>query len=120
LGERSLAGFAWGGVTLCAGNFIYDAVTPQKRVRCIGYFNVINGTAIFLGASLGGFLASRLPPLQGYSLLSLFALSSAFRLFFYLIMFRSFREVRSSREVSLQELFFSVVGIRPLIDVSPD
>ncbi|HZD41752.1 MAG TPA: MFS transporter, partial [Terriglobales bacterium] len=28
------AGFAWSGVTLSAGNFIYDAVTPQKRVRC--------------------------------------------------------------------------------------
>jgi MFS family permease len=117
---QMLGGFAWGGVTLCAGNFVYDAVTPQKRVRCIGYFNVINGTAVFLGASLGGFLASRLPPLQGYSLLSLFALSSACRLFFFLVMFRGFREVRTSREVSLQELFFSVVGIRPLIDVSPD
>jgi len=36
-----LAGFSWSGVTLSAGNFIYDAVTPQKRVRCIAYFNVI-------------------------------------------------------------------------------
>jgi MFS family permease len=68
-------GFAWSGVTLSAANFIYDAVTPQKRVRCIAYFNVINGLALFLGSSLGGFLASRLPPLFGYSLLSLFALS---------------------------------------------
>ncbi|MGH7831880.1 MAG: MFS transporter, partial [Candidatus Binatia bacterium] len=50
------AGFSWSGMTLCAANFIYDAVTPQKRVRCIGYFNVINGTALFLGATLGGFL----------------------------------------------------------------
>jgi MFS family permease len=117
---QMLAGFAWSGVTLSAGNFIYDAVTAQKRVRCIGYFNVLNGTALFLGASLGGFLASRLPPLQGYRLLSLFALSAACRLFFYFVLFRSFREVRSAREVSLQELFFSVVGIRPLIDVSRD
>jgi MFS family permease len=117
---QMFAGFAWSGVTLCASNFIYDAVTPQKRVRCIGYFNVINGTALFLGASVGGFLASRLPPLQGYSLLSLFALSSLCRLIFYFILFHRFQEVRPSREVSIQELFFSVVGIRPLIGTSRD
>ncbi|MGE5303829.1 MAG: MFS transporter [Alphaproteobacteria bacterium] len=114
------AGFSWSGVTLCSGNFIYDAVTPQKRVRCIAYFNVINGVAIFLGSSIGGFLASRLPPLFGYRLLSLFALSCLGRLIFYLLLSRRFREVRPAHEVSLQELFFSVVGIRPLVGPTRD
>lgn len=117
---QMFAGFAWSGVTLCATNFIYDAVTPQKRVRCIAYFHVIHGTAIFLGASLGGFLASRLPPLQGYSLLTLFLVSGICRLSCYFMFFHRFREVRPSREVSIQELFFSVVGIRPLIGISRD
>jgi MFS family permease len=108
-------GFSWSGVTLSAANFIYDAVTPQKRVRCIAYFNVINGVALFLGSSTGGFLAARLPPLFGYSLLSLFALSCLCRLFFYLLLSRSFREVRPAHEVTVHELFFSVVGIRPLV-----
>jgi MFS family permease len=114
------AGFSWSGVTLSAGNFIYDAVTPQKRVRCIAYFNVINGLALFLGSSLGGFLASRLPPLFGHRLLGLFALSCSCRLFFYLLLSRSFREVRAAHEVSIQELFFSVVGIRPLVGPARD
>jgi MFS family permease len=114
------AGFSWSGVTLCAGNFIYDAVTPQKRVRCIAYFNVINGVAIFMGSSIGGFLASRLPPLFGFRLLSLFALSCLGRLIFYLLLSRRFREVRPAHEVSLQELFFSVVGIRPLVGPARD
>jgi MFS family permease len=113
-------GFSWSGVTLSAANFIYDAVTPQKRIRCIAYFNVINGVALFLGSSLGGFLASRLPPVFGYKLLSLFALSCFCRLFFYLLLSRSFREVRPTHEVSIQELFFSVVGIRPLVGRSQD
>jgi MFS family permease len=108
-------GFAWSGVTLCTGNFIYDAVTPQKRVRCIAYFNVVNGVALFLGSSLGGFLGSQLPPILGYRLLSLFALSSLCRLAVYLLLSRSFREVRPAHEASIQELFFSVVGIRPLV-----
>jgi MFS family permease len=109
------AGFSWSGVTLCSGNFIYDAVTPQKRVRCIAYFNVINGVAIFLGSSIGGFLASRLPPFFGYRLVSLFAVSFFARLVFYLLFSRRFREVRPAHDVSLQDLFFSVVGIRPLV-----
>ena len=41
------AGFSWSGVTLSSGNFIYDAVTPQKRVRCIAYFNVIMAWRFF-------------------------------------------------------------------------
>lgn len=112
---QMFAGFAWSGVTLSAANFIYDAVTPQKRVRCIAYFNVINGVALFLGSSLGGFLGSRLPPLFGYRLLALFGLSCLCRLCFYLLLSRSFREVRTAHEVSIQEVFFSVVGIRPLL-----
>jgi MFS family permease len=113
-------GFSWSGVAISTGNFIYDAVTPPKRVRCIAYFNVINGLAIFIGSTLGGFLASRLPPVFGYRLLALFALSCVCRLAFCLLLSRSFREVRAAHEVSLQELFFSVVGIRPLIGPARD
>ncbi len=114
------AGFSWSGVTLSSANFIYDAVTPQKRVRCIAYFNVIHGVAVFCGSSLGGYLASRLPLFFGYQLLSLFALSFGCRFLFYLVLSRSFREVRRAHEVSLRELFFSVVGIRPLLGPAQD
>jgi MFS family permease len=109
------AGFAWSGVTLSTGNFIYDAVTPQKRVRCIAYFNVINGVAVFLGSATGGWLASRLPPLFGYQLIGLFVLSGFCRLLVYVALSARFQEVRRAREVSIRELFFSVVGIRPLM-----
>jgi MFS family permease len=117
---QMLAGFVWSGFTLAATNFIYDAVTPPKRVRCISYFHVLNGAAIFSGATLGGFLAAKLPPLQGHSLLTLFLISGACRLTVYFTLFNRFREVRASREVSIRELFFSVVGIRPLIGISRD
>lgn len=114
------AGFAWSGVTLSAANFIYDAVTPQKRVRCIAYFNVINGGALFLGSALGGFLGSRLPLLFGYSLMSLFVLSCFCRLVLFLLLSRSFREVRPTHKASTKELLFSVVGIRPLVGRSQE
>jgi len=110
------SGFVWGGFNLCAANFIYDSVSPGKRVRCLAYFNLINGAALFAGASLGGYLAGRLPPLFGSSLYTLFLLSGLLRFAADFILSRQFTEVRArtSRPSSLQ-LFFSVVGIRPLI-----
>jgi hypothetical protein len=69
-----------------------------------------------MGSSLGGYFASRLPPLFGYHLLGLFALSCACRVSVYLLLSRSFREVRTVHEIAIQELFFSVVGIRPLVE----
>ena len=109
------AGFVWGGFNLCATNFIYDAVSPEKRVRCLGYFNLINGTCLFAGATIGGFLATILPPLWGWSLLSLFLLSSLLRAAAHFLVSGQFKEVRdSTRKISSLRLFFSVVGIRPL------
>jgi MFS family permease len=114
------AGFSWSGVTLSSANFIYDAVTPQKRVRCIAYFNVINGVSVFLGSASGGLLASRLSPLFGYRLLGLFVLSGVCRFFAFVLLSDRFSEVRRARAVSIGELFFSVVGIRPLVGPAQD
>jgi MFS family permease len=113
-------GFSWSGVTLSAGNFIYDAVTPQKRVRCIAYYNVFNGSALFAGSFLGGYLASRLPAIFGYRLLTLFVISCFCRILVHLLLSQRFREVRAAHEVSIQKLFFSVVGIRPLVGRAQD
>ncbi len=110
------AGFVWAGFTLSSANFVYDAVTPEKRVRCLGYFNLIAGIAVSAGASLGGHLAEGLPPLFGYRLLTLMALSSLLRLAVHLLFSGKFSEVRGGVErTSSSELFLSVLGIRPVL-----
>jgi MFS family permease len=118
-----IAGFIWAGFNLAAANFIYDAVSPAKRVRCLAYFNVITGVMIFLGATLGGWLATRLPPIFGYRLLTLFLISSGLRFLADLILEGRFEEVRkSAADVSSTQLFLSVSGIRPMFgrNVEPD
>src|SRR5207248_1677231 len=101
---------------LCVTNFVFDAVSAPKRVRCLGYFNLINGIAIFAGASLGGVLASHLPPIAGWPLGGIFLLSSAGRFLADLALARHFKEVREQvRPVSSTELFFSIAGIRPFV-----
>ena len=116
---EAFSGFVWGGFMLCATNFIYDSVSSEKRMRCLGYFNLMNGVAIFGGASLGGFLAGQLPPIKGFSLLTLFCLSGTLRLLVHLVLSPRFEEVRAStKKVSRLQLFLSLVGLHPLADLS--
>jgi MFS family permease len=108
------SGFAWAGFNLSASNFIYDACSPGKRTRCISYFNVLSGIFISAGAILGGFLAQKLPPIFGYKLLTLFLISSILRLIVALLMRFKLKEVRPVEKISSNQLFFSMIGIRPI------
>ncbi|MFA7255330.1 MAG: MFS transporter [Candidatus Omnitrophota bacterium] len=109
------SGFVWGGFNLCALNFIYEAVSSGKRIRCLSYFAFINGIAIFLGAAAGGFLVERLPSFRGSAILTVFLISGALRLLSHFILSKKFREVRLvAQKISSLELFFSVTGIRQL------
>jgi len=110
-----ISGVAWAGFNLCASNFIFDAVSPQKRTRCIAYFNVLNGTALFLGAMIGGFLSDKLPPLWGYQLFSLFLISSSLRLLVALALPHKLKEVRPVEKLNNYQLFSLLIGIRPLL-----
>jgi len=108
------AGFFWAGFNLSVTNFIYDAATPEKRTRCIAYFNAINGTAIFCGAAIGGYLVSVLPPLEGSSIISLMIISGILRLIASILSSRV-REVRAVKDISNIELFYSIMGLRPFM-----
>jgi MFS family permease len=107
------SGFAWAGFNLCTSNFILDAVTPEKRTRCIAYFNVFNGLALCLGSFLGGLFLRYLPSFSGYNILSLFLISSFLRIGVALLLPGMLREVRPVREVDGKALFMSVLGLKP-------
>jgi len=107
------SGFVWGGFNLCALNFIYDAVSSGKRIRCLSYFAFINGIAIFLGALGGGYLVEHARSLHGSAILTVFLISGAMRFLSHFILSKKFREVRlTAQKISSLELFFSVTGIR--------
>lgn len=109
-----LSGFAWAGFNLCAVNFIYDAVTPQKRIRCIAYFNVFSGVGLCLGAVLGGALVNNLPLIFKYRTLTLFLVSSILRFFVVFLFYRKINEVRTIEKINSRDLFYSVLGIKPI------
>jgi MFS family permease len=116
---EAFSGMVWGGFNLCSANFIYDAVSPPKRVQCLGYFNLINGLAVFAGAGLGGYLADKLPPLNGSPLLTLFFISSILRFAAHGLLASSFKEVRTEiGKVRSVKLFLSVLGVRPIMGLN--
>ncbi|MBW7899780.1 MAG: MFS transporter [Candidatus Brocadia sp. BROELEC01] len=91
---QTLAGISWAGFNLCSSNFIYDSAIPEKRTRCIAYFNTFNGFSICAGNLLGGFLATHIPPLFGYQLITLFAVSSLLRILASTLLLRRVKEIR--------------------------
>ena len=91
---EAFAGFVWAGFNLAAGNFIYDAVTRQRMAICTSYFNILNGFGVFLGASLGGILASFNLHFLAYGMIFVFFISGLARLAIYLIFARRIHEVR--------------------------
>ncbi len=113
---QALSGIAWAGFNLCSLNFIYDAVTPAKRIRCIAIFNFFNGIAICLGSLAGGLLASRLPLIFSYRLFSLFFLAGALRFVVALTIPRKIKEVRPVEKISSKDLLFRIVGLRPNLE----
>jgi hypothetical protein len=111
------SGFVWAGYNLCVSNFIYDAVSPGKRVRCIAYFNFINGLAVSAGALTGGYLLLYLPPILGHNILTLFVISSILRLSAGYFLPRKLREVRSVQSMKSTELFFGMLGMNGMPSV---
>lgn len=91
---QTLAGIFWAGFNLCSSNFIYESIIPEKRTRCISYFNVFNGFAVCTGSLLGGFLATHIPHSFGYQILTLFAISSFLRVIVSTVLLRRVKEVR--------------------------
>ncbi len=101
-----LSGFAWSGFLLATTNFLYDATRPQDRTRYIALFNAMTGTAICLGALIGGFMAPHLPSLLGYNLKTLFTISGVMRGVVVVAMLGGLKEVRHVRPMKTAEFLF--------------
>lgn len=120
---QMLAGFSWAGFSLSMGNFLFDAIPPPRRAKCVAIFNVLNAAGIFSGATIGGWLTGYLPlsaSIHGLtiSMISnlqwLFLISGVLRLCMSFIFLPSIREMREVEPLTLRELIFRVSSIRPI------
>ncbi len=91
-----VAGIANAAFIIASTNFTYDAVSQEKRGRCIAYTNVLIGLGSFFGAILGGYLLSVLPSntLSLNKFFLIFILASLLRLGVALVFLPRVEEVR--------------------------
>jgi MFS family permease len=117
------SGIFWAGFTLAAANFVFDAVTPPKRARCVAYQSIINGSLVFLGAIVGGFVARHVPDdivshlglwVPHSPFIALFVLSGVLRAGVMLFLFPAFKEVRQVESIRSHQLLIRVTSLRPL------
>lgn len=117
------SGLFWAGFNLAAANFVFDAVTAPKRARCFAYQSIINGSLVFLGSAIGGYMVNHIPSSLNAQLallvsqsrfLVLFIASGALRISVMLLLFPRFAEVRTVQRVRGYELLIRVVSLRPL------
>jgi len=117
------SGIFWAGFTLAAANFVFDAVTPPKRARCVAYQAIVNGILVFSGSFVGGWVVHLIPMswVQHLGLwvphskfLALFVLSGVLRICVMLFLFPAFKEVRQVESIRGHQLLIRVTSLRPL------
>jgi len=91
-----LSGVGWAAFNLAATNYIYDCVSPQRRALCVSYYNIIAGVGVFIGAIIGGFLASYLSITFMNKLLFVFLISGILRLVVVFFALPVIKEVRQT------------------------
>jgi MFS family permease len=111
---EAFSGAAWAGFDLGSASFIFDAVKPENRVRCIAYNNLFIGVAVFLGTSAGSLLVHYYDGLLSFSsILLALLISGILRLMISIIFLPKLREVRLI-EVPLGHTFFHrILDIKP-------
>jgi len=119
LAIQAWSGFIWAGFELSSFKFIYDTTTPEKRATCVAYYNVMNGTGMFLGALLGSFLLG-FNTFFWSDYLFIFMLSTFARFIPAILFIPKLKEVRKVEDVKYHELFFNVLTTMPTIGIIYD
>lgn len=126
LAVQAFAGVVWAGYSLSASNFMYELVQPAQRPTYLAMHNVLTSIALFLGATLGGYLATHLPSqfrLFGHEfnivspLIGVFVISSLARLAVALYLLPKVREVRDIAPVNVGNLIFRVARDYPFAGI---
>lgn len=100
-----IAGIIWAGMNLAAGNFIFDAVTPQKISLCVTYFNILNAIGAVLGATIGGYLSSHnITILSIKSIIFVFILSAIVRFLVFIFIANKIKEVRPVKNLKIKQI----------------
>jgi MFS family permease len=118
-----LGGIIWAGLSLGLQNYVFDSVRAEDRAKGVAVWNTVNAMGWFVGAMLGGWLATVAPSevsLPGLELRLVsnlpvvFFISGALRLVVSLSLLRTFGETRPVEPISHRDLFSELPLVKPL------
>jgi len=93
IGVQVLRGIIGAGFSIATTNFLFDAVTPQRRSLCSAYSAILSGIGIFFGAILGGVLLSANVELGANAFVFIFLFAGVIRVIISFVMLPQLREV---------------------------
>lgn len=109
----AFSGLAWSGFNLSTTNFLYDAVTKQRVALCAAYTNILNGAGTFLGAAIGGLVASLVMPYGLSALIGVFIVSGVVRFLGWLMLMAFVREVRPVQPFDIKTARQKLIALSP-------
>jgi predicted MFS family arabinose efflux permease len=83
--------------TIATTNFLFDAVTPQRRSLCSAYSAILQGVGIFFGSITGGILLSLDFGINPF--IMVFLVSGVVRIFITMFMLPKIKEVRKNEMI---------------------
>jgi len=127
---QMISGLVWSGYSLSSSNFLFDLTPPHRRAGMMATHNLFGSIAVFVGASLGSYLALILPTSIATSIGALdiafswtsvfygvFLFSSVIRLLIGLLFLPHIEEVRVVKPMSYHGLAFRVTRFSPVSGV---
>jgi MFS family permease len=123
LGVQAVSGLLWAGFSLSASNTVFDLTPPNRRATLMAVHSVLAATAVFIGASIGGYLGTHLPSEVAISertfawatpLYGVFVLSALARMLVAATFLPRLEEVRRVRPMSASGLIFRVTRLHPI------
>lgn len=125
VGIQIVGGLAWSGYNLTLGNYIYDAIDPQNRLRMTSYHNVFKGSGIVIGGLLAGVLpniplaeSGVMETLFSNGILICFAVSAAARILVIRIFMPRIHELRLRGQTRPPIFYF--VAVMPIRGLKAD
>jgi MFS family permease len=125
LAIQMLAGTCWAGFSLAANNSLYDVAPVGKRAGYSAWFQTVSHGAIFVGALLGGVIATHAPTAVAIAgttfefasgLWATMLVSSAARALTAATLLPTLRELRSVRTLTPGALAVRAIRVNVLAD----
>jgi MFS family permease len=107
-----IGGCAWAGINLASFNYVMEAATPPRRIRCYGYMMGTMLLAVAIACLGGGWIAPRLPHWFAYPIQSIFLLSIFVRIAAAACLFLFVKELSAREKATAGGLFWELPMVR--------